>query len=60
MITKAKQFVVDKHGRLRAVILAITEYRHLLGRVEDLEDALSLKRSMRLSHGTVFRHDVYR
>lgn len=52
------QFVIGPDGRKRAVLLQVKQYRRLLRRIEDLEDALALDRAERtskklLSYGTV-------
>jgi len=41
------QFVVGPDGRKRAVLLEVKQYRRLLRRIEDLEDALALDRAER-------------
>ena len=39
------QFIVGADGRRRAVLLGVTQYRRLLRRIEDLEDAVALDRA---------------
>lgn len=39
------KFVVRSDGRKEAVLLAVAQYRRLLARIEDLEDALTLDRA---------------
>jgi len=43
------QFVVGPDGRKRGVLLDVKQYRRLLRRIEDLEDALALDRAERTS-----------
>ena len=41
------QYLVDKKGRKKAVLLDIQEYDHILELIEDLEDANDLLRAER-------------
>jgi len=43
------RFVVSAAGRREAVLLGVGEYRRLLARIEDLEDAMALDRAERTS-----------
>jgi hypothetical protein len=43
------RFVVGSEGRKREVVLAVTDYRRLLRRIEDLEDSLTLDRTAQTS-----------
>ena len=45
MATLAPKLVIGGRGRKEAVVLAFGEYRRLLRRIEDLEDALKLDRA---------------
>ncbi|MCI0440096.1 MAG: hypothetical protein L0177_13345 [Chloroflexi bacterium] len=45
------QYVVDESGRKRAVVLGIKEYKELLSRIEDLEDALELDEAIKNAEG---------
>jgi len=38
-----KNILIDPKGRQKGVVLSIKEYKRLLTRLEDLEDALELK-----------------
>ncbi len=42
MVKSKPQYLVDEKGRKKSVFLNIKEYRELLRRLEDLEDALEL------------------
>lgn len=53
-----EQFVVDKQGKAKAVIVRLSEYQKLLKQVEDLEDALDLKRAKRTARRLI-PHDVF-
>ena len=55
-----EHFVVDAKGHRQAVMLSWTEYQRLLRAMEDLEDALDLKRAVRtakhfVSHETLVK-----
>lgn len=47
MATTDAEYVVDKRGRKKAVLLNIKEYSRLLSRLEELEDALDLDNAVR-------------
>ncbi|GEM_PF-6239934 len=55
---KANQFLVDKRGRPRAVVLSIVSYQKLLHLVEDATDALALKQAIRTRRGTLTHTDL--
>ena len=40
------EYIVDRRGQKKAVILPIKEFNRLIERLEELEDALSLDRAM--------------
>ncbi len=40
-----ERYLVDKKGRPKAVVLGMAQYRKMLKVIEDLEDALDLKRA---------------
>lgn len=42
MLNIKPKYVVDEKGRKTAVVLSIKDYRALMQRLEDLEDALDL------------------
>ncbi len=39
------KFIVGSNGRKEAVLLRIAEYRRLMGKLEDLQDAVTLDRA---------------
>jgi PHD/YefM family antitoxin component YafN of YafNO toxin-antitoxin module len=41
------QYIVDEKGRKKAVLLSIKEYKSLIARIEDLEDAIELDKAVR-------------
>jgi hypothetical protein len=45
MASISPRFVVGARGRKEGVLLRLAEYRRLLRRIEDLEDALALDRA---------------
>ena len=45
----AAKFVVSPAGRKEAVLLGVAQYRRLLRKIEDLEDALALDRAEQTS-----------
>ncbi len=55
---KANQFLVDKRGRPRAVVLSIVSYQKLLRLVEDATDSLALKQAIRTRRGTLTHTDL--
>ncbi len=50
---RPSQFIVDKRGKPRAVVLSLVNYRKLVHLIEDLADAKALKRAIRTSRGTI-------
>ncbi len=52
-ILKKEQFLVDKEGNAKAVVLDIVEYNKLLRFIENLEDSLDLKRAIETSPGFI-------
>ena len=51
MASSKVQFLVDETGKKKAVVLSLREYRQLLRRVEDLQDALELDVAVRTAEG---------
>ena len=51
MVKSKPQYLVDEKGRKKSVFLNIKEYRELLRRLEDLEDALELDEAVRTAEG---------
>jgi len=45
------KFVVDDRGRRKSVLLTVAEYRRLMKRIEDLEDALALDEARKTATG---------
>ena len=41
------QYIVDEKGKPRSVVLSIAEYKRLLAKLEDAEDALALDEARR-------------
>ena len=51
MLNIKPKYVVDEKGRKTAVVLSIKDYRALMQRLEDLEDALYLDRAVETATG---------
>ena len=51
MLNIKPKYVVDEKGRKTAVVLSIKDYRALMQRLEDLEDALDLDRAVESATG---------
>ena len=49
MASLSPKFVTSARGRKEAVVLDLGEYRRLLQKIEDLEDALTLDRAEQTS-----------
>ena len=60
MISTARKFVVGTSGRKEAVLLGMDQYRRMLQKLEDLEDALALDRAETTSKKLVPYEDVRR
>lgn len=58
MTLKTEQFLVDKRGHPKAVVLSLAEYRGLVHYLEDLEDALDLKHAVETSPGTISHREL--
>ena len=56
----APKFVIGTSGRREAVLLDMSQYRRMLQKIEDLQDALALDRSERTSRKLVPYEDVRR
>lgn len=56
--SKKEQFLVDKAGRPKAVVLQISDFNKLINFIEDLEDALDLKRAIETSRGFTSHNDL--
>ena len=46
-----ERYVVDEHGKKKAVVLDMEAYRQLMEHLENLEDALELDQAIRESKG---------
>ena len=46
MTIKTEQYLVDRRGHTKAVILSLTQYRNLVQHLNDLEDSLDLKHAV--------------
>ena len=51
MLNIKPKYVVNEKGRKTATILSIKDYRALIQRLEDLEDALDLDRAVETATG---------
>ena len=51
MLNIKPKYVVDEKGRETAVVLSIKDYRVLMQRLEDLEDALDLDHAVETATG---------
>ena len=51
MLNIKPKYVVDEKGRKTAVVLSIKDYRALMQRLEDLEDALDLDQAVEAATG---------
>jgi hypothetical protein len=47
MATSSATYLTDRKGRKKAIVIDIREYRRLLERLEELEDALDLDKAVR-------------
>ncbi len=52
MLKVREKYLIDERGRKTAVVLPVREYRRLMERLEDLEDALELDEARRTSTGS--------
>ena len=52
MLKAREKYLIDERGRKTAVVLPVREYRRLMERLEDLEDALELDEARRTSTGS--------
>ena len=51
MLNIKPKYVVNEKGRKTAIVLSIKDYRALVQRLEDLEDALDLDRAVEAATG---------
>ena len=51
MLNIKPKYVVDEKGRKTAIVLPIKDYRALMQRLEDLEDALDLDHAVETAAG---------
>lgn len=47
MARATARYIIDRAGRKKAVVLDLSEYRRLLQRLEELEDALDLDKAVK-------------
>ena len=55
---KKQQFIVDKSGQPKSVVLDLVEYNRLLKFVEDLEDSLDLKHAVETNTGFTSHNEL--
>ncbi len=58
MVQVKPGFMVDQHGKPEAVVLSMTDYGRLMRHLEELEDAMDLKRAIRTHRGTISHTDL--
>jgi len=58
MVNVKPKFLISSNGRKEAVLLRVGEYKRLIERIEDLEDAITLERAERTSKKMVPYADV--
>lgn len=51
MLNIKPRYLVDEAGRKTGAVLSMKDYRRLMQRLEDLEDALDLDRAVRTATG---------
>ncbi len=51
MLNIKPRYLVDEAGRKTGAVLSMKDYRRLMQRLEDLEDALDLDRAVRAATG---------
>ena len=51
MLNVKPRYLVDEAGRKTGAVLSMKDYRRLMQRLEDLEDALDLDRAVRAATG---------
>ena len=55
---KEQEFLVDKNGQTKAVVLGLSEYNKLLKFIEDLEDSLDLKHAVETNTGFTSHNEL--
>ena len=58
LILKKEEFLVDKNGHPKAIVLKVSEYNKLLKFIEDLEDSLDLKHAIETSSGFISHNEL--
>ncbi len=53
------KFILDSRGRAKGVVLPLAQYRRLLRKIEDLEDAVALDRAEQTSEELVPYAEVH-
>ena len=59
-VLEEKQFLVDKNGNPKAVVLEVSKYNKLLKLIEDLEDSLDLKHAVETSSKFISHRQLLR
>lgn len=58
LMLKKQQFIVDKNGQPKSVVLDLVEYNKLLEFIEDLEDSLDLKHAIETNTGFIPHNEL--
>ncbi len=58
MATTKTRYLTDSKGHKRAVVLDLREYRELVKRLEELEDALDLDEAVRTAKGFRYHQTI--
>ena len=58
MNIKVKEFLVDKRGRPKGVILKISEYRKLVKFLQDIQDTIDLKEAIKTNKGFITEEEL--
>ena len=52
-MTLRTEYIVDKSGRKKFVVLSVCDFKKIVEYVEDMEDALDLKKAIKTSKGSI-------
>ncbi|MFH1856011.1 MAG: hypothetical protein ABH836_02125 [Candidatus Omnitrophota bacterium] len=58
LIPQNREFLVDKKGHPKAVVLKLPEYNKLLKLIEKLEDSLDLKHAIETNSGFISHNEL--
>lgn len=58
MNIKVKEFLVDRKGRPKGVVLNISEYKKLLKFIEDIQDTVDLKEAIKTNKGFISEEEL--